>query len=148
MTYFDLLDTDEAQSALLSARQNFWDARRLFQEGSLRKGIFALYDSLLFAMYQYVISQDSSVSVDLCDGTGLFHRLVVAGVFEDPGAFDRLSGTIERALWQRPFSFHPKEILVEVENMLTKLGVLTLPESSVPPEAWMSIDRESKLNTY
>src|ERR1043165_1579149 len=111
MTYFDLWDLDEDKSALLSARQNFWHARHLFQEGSLRKGIFALYDSLLFGMYQYVIRGESRLTVDLCDGTGLFHRLVVAGVFEDPGAFDRLSETIERALWQRPFSFNTNEVL-------------------------------------
>ena len=147
MTYFDFHDPDEAQSALLSARLNFRDASRFLQEGSLRTGMFALYDSVLFAMYHYVVRHEANVTIDLCDGTGLFHRLVLAGVFEDPSAFDRLSRRIERVLWQRPFSFHAKEALVEVEIMLTKLGVLPFQESTLPPEAWMSTHHESELNT-
>lgn len=148
MTYFDLLDPDESQSALLSARQSFLDARHLLQAGSIRTGMFALYDSLLFAMYQYVLRHENNLTIDLCDGTGLFHRLVVAGLFEDSSAFDRLSWTIERALWQSPHTFDPKEILEEVETMHSKLGVLPFQESALHPEAWVSSHRESRLNTY
>ena len=145
MTYFDLQDPDEAQSALISARLNFWDARRFLQEGSLRTGMFALYDSVLFAMYHYVVRHEANVTMDLCDGTGLFHKLVLAGVFEDPGAFDRLSLTIERALGQRPFSFNANEVLAEVEIMLTKLGILPTHESTLPPWVWMSVTPKSNL---
>ena len=121
----------DVRSALLCARMNLHGAKRLLQNGSFRRGISALYDSLLFGMHYYVARHKGCADVDLGDAAGLFHVLTRAGVFEDPLAFNRLSLTVERLLWQGSDAFDANVILLEVEEMLAKLGVLKIPKSKI-----------------
>ena len=128
MSYYDGINPSqetEAREALLCARLNLRGAKRLLQKGSLRRGISALYDSVLFGMHYYVARHESCADVDLRDATGLFHWLTRAGVFEDQHAFNRLSLTVERSLWQGADSVDANAILLEVGEMLRKLGVMT-----------------------
>jgi hypothetical protein len=120
----------DAREALVCARLNLRGAKLLLQKGSLRRGVSTLYDSVLFGMYYYVARHEACADVDMGDATGLFHWLTRLGVFEDQHAFNRLSLTIERALWQGVDSFDANAILVEVEAMLTKLGVMTFQKST------------------
>ena len=120
--------TDPRQ-ALLCARLNLRGARRLLQKGSLRRGISTLYDSVLFGMMYYVARHESCAGVDLGDATAVFHLLTRAGVFEDRQAFHRLSLTVERFLWQGSDTFDADEILVDVEDILRRLGVMTIQKT-------------------
>ena len=125
------LQEPDAREALVCARLNLRGAKRLLQKGSFQRGISALYDSLLFGMHYYVARHKSCADVDLTDAVELFHTLSRAGVFEDQLAFNRLSLTIERFLWQGPDSFDANPILIEVEEMLRKLGVISLQKSTL-----------------
>jgi len=129
MSDFDVINPTHVKDgceALLCARLNLHRAKLFLQKGSLTRGVSTLYDSVLFGMLYYVTRHEACTDVDLGDATGLFHLLTRVGVFEDQHAFNRLSLTIERALWQGVNSFDANAILVEVEEMLTKLGVMTL----------------------
>lgn len=119
----------DAREALLCARLNLRGARRLLQQGSFRRGISTLYDSVLFAMMYYVARHESCANVDLTDATSVFQVLTRAGVFEDQQAFHRLSLTVERVLWQRSEIFNADAILIEVEEMLRKLGVTKIQKT-------------------
>ena len=119
----------DARQALLCARLNLRGARRLLQKGSLRRGVAALYDSVLFGMMYYVAGHEGCTGVDLGDATAVFQLLTHAGVFEDGQAFHRLSLSVERFLWHGPDTFDADATLVEVENMLGRLGVMKIQKA-------------------
>jgi hypothetical protein len=119
-----------ARQALLCARLNLRGAKYLLKKGSQKRGMAALYDSVLFGMHYYLTRQGDCNDVDLRDSANAFYLLTLEGVFEDPQTFNRLSLTIERALWQGVESSKANLILVEVEKILAKLGVMTVQSSS------------------
>src|SRR5215211_757817 len=123
------IQSTEAREALLCARLNLRGAKRHIQMGSFRRGISALYDSVLFGMIYHVARQERRPDVHLSDAAGLFHWLMRLGVFEDQHAFNRLSLTVERLLWHGSDSFEANAILVEVEEMLGRLGVVPFQKS-------------------
>jgi hypothetical protein len=118
----------DARTAFVCARLSLRGAKRLLQKGSITRGMSALYDSILFAMHYY-IAKHPCADIDAGDAAKLFHSLTRLGLFNDPHSFDRLSLTVERALWQEPKQFDTDPILLEVETMLTKLGVVKLTKS-------------------
>jgi hypothetical protein len=126
MSYYGgihLTQVTSVREALLCARLNLRGAKRLLQRGTHRRGISALYDSVLFGMHYYVARHEGCADVDLADAAGIFQLLARVGVFEDQHAFNRLSLTVERALWQGSDSFDVNALLLEAEEMLAKLGV-------------------------
>ena len=120
------------REALFCARLNLRRAKHRLQAGSLRYGISALYDSVLFGMIYYALQHKGFSEADLGDAGMLFHSLTGTGIFEDPNAFNRLSLRVERALWQEPNSLDANLILMDVEKMLAKLYILPWknPDSS------------------
>lgn len=120
----------DARTALLCARLNLRVGKRRLQKGLTAAGITALYDSLLFGMRYYVSKHEGCAlfveNIELWDAMSLFHALVRAGVFEDPLTFNRFSLTVERALWQKSFSFDVDVFLRETEKMLTQLDIIPL----------------------
>jgi len=125
----------DARQALACARLNLRGAKRLLQKGSLKRGISALYDSVLFGMHYYVSRHADCKDVDLGNAAGLFHLLTQEGIFEDQHAFNRLSLSVERALWQGSDYPDANAILLEVEEMLAKLNVLAFPKSFRNPKS-------------
>ena len=125
-----MMTTDMINSrvALMCARFNLRRAKRLFHQGSPTSAILALYDSVLFGMRYYIARHEDCVYADSGDAVGLFQSLALAGVFEDQLAFNSLSLVVERALWQGSTSFDANAIVVEVDEMLTKLGVVKSKE--------------------
>jgi len=121
--------TRSTREAFLCARLNLRGARRLLEKGSLRRGISTLYASVLFGMMYHVARHEDCVDVVLGDATAVFHLLARAGVFEDGQAFYRLSLTVERFLWQGSDALDANGILVEVEDMLRKLGVIEIQKA-------------------
>jgi hypothetical protein len=93
--------------------------------------IAALYDLILFGMHDYIAKHERCTSfveqTDLWDPVALYHALARAGVFDDPLTFNRFSLIVERALWDGSFSSDLDATLIEVEKMLTKLGVKSFP---------------------
>jgi hypothetical protein len=129
----------EADTALLRARLHLRGGKRRLQEGLTTAGIVALYDSVLFGMRYYIARHKGCASfvesADLWDAVGLFHALVQAGVFDDAITFNRFSLNVERALWQKTFSFDIKNTVIEIESILMKLGVMPVNETALPGES-------------
>ncbi len=82
-------------------------------------------------MLYYVTRHEGCAGVDLGDATAVFHLLTRAGVFEDGQAFHRLSLKVERFLWQGPETFEADATLIEVEDMLRKLGVMKIQKNTM-----------------
>jgi hypothetical protein len=144
MPHYGLMDStqmSEEDAALMRARLHLRGGKRRLQEGLAVAGIVALYDALLFGMRYYIARQKRCEKIymvenaDLWDAVAMFHILSRAGIFDDPYAIDRLSLIVERALWQESYSFDAHAARVEIENMLTKLGVMPFNESVLPSEA-------------
>jgi hypothetical protein len=85
-------------------------------------------------MNYYITRHDDCANLDFVDATGLFQALARMGAFDDHHAFNRLSLSVERALWQGSASSDADAILREVEEMLAKLGVVPFNKNS-PPRA-------------
>jgi hypothetical protein len=142
MPHYGLVDATkmtEADAALLRSRLHLRGGKRRLQKGLTAAGIVALYDSILFGMRYYIAKHQHCASfvenTDLWDAASLFQALVRAGVFDDAINFNRFSLNVERALWQESLSLDADSLLVEVETMLTKLGVMPFNESVLPGEA-------------
>jgi hypothetical protein len=129
----------DARMALLCARLYLRGGKRRLKAGYSRAGIAALYDAVLFGMRYYIARHKScnslGESIDPWDASALFHVLARAGVFENSLTFNHFSLMIERALWQESFSFDVDTVVVEVETMLKKLGVLPFDKSAWPGES-------------
>lgn len=126
----------EAEAALLCSRLHLQGGKRRLQKGLSTAGIAALYDSVLFGMRYYIARHKGCEFLlensDLWDATALFYALTRAGVFDDALSFNRLSLIVERVLWQKSLSFDANAMVAEVEQMLTKLGVMPFAESGPP----------------
>jgi hypothetical protein len=126
----DVTKLTDARVALICARLQLRGGKRYLQKGFTTKGIAALYDSVLFGMRYYIVRHKRCIvfveNTGFWDSAGLFHALARAGVFDDPRTFNRFSLIVERALWQGSLSSDADVILAEVEEMLTKLGVMPL----------------------
>jgi hypothetical protein len=138
MLYDDRIDLSkmtEARTALICARLHLRNGKRRLQRGFSVKAVAALYDAVWFGMLYYVAKHKGCASyvehTELWDAASVFHALSRAGVFDDHHAFNRLSLLVERALWQ-PAVIDTHAVIVQVEEMLTKLGVTSLKTSIRP----------------
>ena len=142
MPHYDLVDATqmtEKDAALMCARLHPRGGKLRLQEGLTAAALAALYDALLFGMHFYIAGSGRCEGInissnDLWDYPALYYKLAKAGVFDDPYAFNCLSLIVERALWQESFSFDVDSTFIEIERMLTKLGVIPFNESALPPE--------------
>src|SRR4030095_13518372 len=112
MPHYRLTDSGkmtEADAALMSAHLHLRGGKRRLQKGSSAAGMDALYNAVLCGMRYYIAKHKRCATfienIDLWDAASLFYALTRAGVFDDPYAFNLLSLTVERALWQKSFSF-------------------------------------------
>ena len=141
MTHYELIDVanmNDPRAALLCARFNLRSGKRRLQKGLTMEGMIALYDSVLFGMRYYIIKHKDCESlvqnIEVWDAVRLFQALARAGVFDDPLTFNRFSLAVERALWQKSFSFDANATFAEVETLLMKLGIMSFPQSVRPGE--------------
>lgn len=138
--FMDVTKMIKAEIALTCARLYLRDGKSYLQQGFFQAGMAALYDAILFGMQYYIAEPTCRGNIDLnhndlWDHATLYHKLSKAGIFEDPNAFNHLSQIVERALWQRSFSFDANSVLTEVETMLSKLGVMPFNESMLQNES-------------
>ena len=141
-------EMSEAKRALILACLNLRHGKRRLQKGRSVAGIASLYDALLFGMHYFIEADDyrnrtlHTNKDELWDYAVLYQRLVKAGIFDDPYAFNRLSLIVERALWQGSLSFDTDVILNEIEKMLTQLGVFEkIPREFAPYAKQKSLER-------
>ena len=143
MPYYGSMNSTHmtGEEALMRSRLHLRGGKRRLQEGLSAAGLAALYDSLLFGMWYYIVIHEQCEEIGitssdaLWDDAALYHNLAKAGSFDDPCAFNRLSLIVERALWQESFSLDAHAVFAEVEKMLTNLGVMPFNDSTLPAES-------------
>ena len=138
--FIDVTKMIKTEAALLCACRCMRDGKHHIKEGSFAAGIAALYDAILFAMHYYITEPACRGIInlnrgDLWDHAVLYHKLVKAGIFDDPNAFNHLSLIVERSLWQESYLFDTDYVLTEVEKILSKLGVMPFNESILQSES-------------
>ena len=130
----DLSTLTESRAALICARLHLRNGKRRLQKGFSARAVSALYDAVWFGMVYYVARHQGCVvhmeNTELWDAASMFHALSSAGVFEDQHAFNRLSLIVERALWQPSATVDAQAVIVQVEEMLSRLGVTSLKKST------------------
>lgn len=151
MQRYDFVYTNkmsEARRALILACVNLRHGKRRLQKGRSVAGIAALYDALLFGMHYFFANAERNNRIihtshdELWDHAILYQKLVKAGIFDDPRAFNRLSLIVERSLWQGSLSLDADVILQEIEAMLTQLGVFNkIPREFAPYAKQKALER-------
>lgn len=134
----DLSKVTDARTALVCARLHHRNGRKRLQKGFSVKAVAALYDAVWFGMLYYIARHKGCESymgnTEYWDATSMFHALTRAGVFEDQHAFNRFSLLVERTLWQPTATLDTHAVIVQVEQMLAKLGVIPFRDASLPGE--------------
>jgi hypothetical protein len=121
------------------ARLHIRGGKRRLRQGKIAAGIVTLYDALLAAMQSYAASPgrtklDIRSGENISDDNVLYAALVRSGILDgklDFPAFDRLT---EKALDEEMPGFDFRELLAEIESVMTQLGVMPFDEALLPPE--------------
>jgi hypothetical protein len=121
------------------ARLHIRGGRRRLQQGKIASGIVTLYDAMLAAMQSFAASPgrtrlDNRDGEDLNNDSVLYTVLVRSGILDgkfDFSAFDRLT---EKALNEEMPGFDYHSLLVDIESVMTQLGILPFDEMQLPPE--------------
>jgi len=122
------------------ARLHLRGGKRRLRQGKVSAGIVTLYDALLAAMEWYVNEPSHHARLGLSDKDDLrndahvYAVLVRSGVLDgafDFGAFDRL---VEKALDEELTEYDPRALVVGIDAVMTRLGVMPFDEALLPPE--------------
>ncbi len=144
MPHFGLMNTEDsfrtAEGALLRARLHIRAGKRRLRQGKISAGILTLYDAFCFAMDWYAFPPERKNRLDIREGEdlknekALYKILVRSGVLDgafDFAAFDKL---VEYASENEMPDYDYKELLLEIESVMTRLGVMPFDEAALPPE--------------
>ena len=122
------------------ARLHIRGGKRRLRQGKISAGLVTLYDALEAAMRSYVDDPkkrgklDRGVGEDLNNEAIVYKLLVRSQVLDgklDFNEFDRLT---ERALYEEMPDFDYRELLADIESVMTQLGVMPFDEAALPPE--------------
>lgn len=143
MPHFGLMDEQElgpVKGPFQRARLHIRGGKRRLQQGKISAGIVTLYDALEGAMRSYSADQSRLRTFTIKEGENLnddktlYAVLVRSGVLDgrfDFEAFDRL---MERALNEELVNYEYRDLLSEIESIMTRLGVMPFDEHELPPE--------------
>ena len=145
MPHFGLMDESRMShedAALLRAKLHVrCGRRRLFEEGKLPEAITTLYDAIHAAMRWYaVVTDDVHQEIHKRgdeiyeDDQRLQSLLAEKGAWDDSLDFTSLERLVSAALEHNVPDFDRQQFWEQVENVLTKLGVMPFDEAELPPE--------------
>lgn len=125
---------------LMRARLHMRGGKRRLKQGKISAGIITVSDALSAAMEWYIAANERRVNLQVREGENLnddrtaFNVLTRSGIFDkkfDYEAFDKL---VEKAAYQEMPAYDYREMLKEVESLMTQLGVMPFDESGLPSE--------------
>jgi hypothetical protein len=143
MPHFGLMDESAMprdEAALLRARLHLRGGRRRMRQGKHAAAIAALYDALCSGMRWFILSTRresgsySEVERDLSTGRELFLGLVQAGVLDNVEGFEQWDTLLDQALGGQVLDFNEREVMTQLEQWLTQLGVMPFDEGALPAE--------------
>ncbi|MFX1253060.1 MAG: hypothetical protein ACFFCZ_15750 [Promethearchaeota archaeon] len=127
-------------AALQRAKLHIRAGKRRLHQGKISAGIITLFDALHSAMRWYTVSPEKQKKLHIREGENikdeetLFRILLRSEVLD--GAFDYQSfdKLVDRALSEEMSEYNYKELLKDIESVMTQLGVMPFDESKLPPE--------------
>ena len=144
MPHFGLMDEGKmppVDAALLRAQLHIRAGRRRMQEGKYPEGISTMYDAVLSGMRWFALKNEAiheeihkRGEYILEDDVKLQQLIAESGAWPDGLDFVKLQDTVYEALEENLEGFEPTLFLRQVEDVLTKLGVMPFDEKELPPE--------------
>ena len=133
-----LMDPEDAE--LFRSRLHLRAAKRRFRQGRTTTGISVLYDSFLSALRYYAASPvrmatlDIRAGEDIKDERAIYLALVRSGILSGTPDFDSFTSLVESSVDKEICSYDYVKPLGEVEEALTRLGVMPFDLETLPPE--------------
>ena len=144
MPHFGLMDEGKMQpldAALLRAQLHTRCGRRRIYEGKYPVGISTMYDALLSGMRWFALKNEAIHAeihkrgdYFLENDIKLQELLAESGAWPNDIDFGKLRDTAYSAIEGNLEGFDPTLFLWQVEEVLTKLGVMPFDEKKLPPE--------------
>ncbi len=143
MPHFGLMEEKKlgpAEGPFLRARLHIRGGRRRLRQGKIAAGIVTLYDALEGAMQAYIADAGRRAELiikadeNLNEEKTLYNVLVRSRVLDGGFNFESFDRLAERALREEMPGFDYRELLAEIEAVMTQLGVMPFDEASLPPE--------------
>jgi len=127
------------EAALMRAKLHWRCGVRRVREDKTSAGIATLYDALLSGMRWYILSElaeniKNFSTESLENERYVFSLLRKKGVIDSALDTAKLQDIVDRALMEEDVQAEQDWFLNELEKFLTRLGVLPLDESALPPE--------------
>jgi len=140
--HFGLMDESKMtpdEAALMRAKLHWRCGVRRVREDKTSAGIATLYDALLSGMRWYILSElaeniKNFSTESLENERYVFSLLRKKGVIDSALDTAKLQDIVDRALMEEDVQAEQDWFLNELEKFLTRLGVLPLDESALPPE--------------
>jgi hypothetical protein len=143
MPHFGLMNEDAlgpVEGPLMRAKLHIRCGRRRLREGKISAGIVTFYDALVSAMKWYIARADKRKLLnitekdDMTDDRTMFEVLKRSGVVDGAQDFAAIDKIVEKALEGEMPGYDYREYLVNMESVLSQIGVLPFDESELPPE--------------
>lgn len=141
--HFGLMDERKlgpVAGPLQRARLHIRGGKRRLRQGKISAGVATLYDAVLAAMEWYAADPGRRKRLiiepgeDLKDEKVLYAVLVRSGVLDGAFDFTEFDSLTEKALHEELPGYDYKNMLRDIESLMTQLGVMPFSESALPAE--------------
>jgi hypothetical protein len=128
------------EGPFVRARLHIRAGKRRLREGKISAGIVTLYDALEGGMGSYVADPAHRARLVISEGDNLndertlYGVLVRSGVLNGAFDFAAFDALVETALNRELTGFEYHGLLGDLEQIMTRLGVMPFDEASLPPE--------------
>ncbi|MFH1217882.1 MAG: hypothetical protein V1706_15420 [Pseudomonadota bacterium] len=140
--HFGLMDESKMskkEGLLLRSKLHWRCGVRRMREGKTSAGLATLYDALLSAMRWYILTHMRNELGDNGDEKIENERLVFcllrrAGVLDNSFDLKFLEEIVDKALMGEDVSCDQDRVMAQLQQFLTRIGVLPFDETELPPE--------------
>jgi len=128
------------EGPLMRSKLHIRCGRRRLREGKISAGIVTLYDALVSAMKWYIAQTDKRKLLrftekdDMTDDRTMFEVMKRSGVVNGGWDFAAIDAVLDKALAGEMPGYDYSGYLLNMESVLTRIGVLPFDENELPPE--------------
>ncbi len=140
--HFKLMDESAmppAEAMLLRSKLHWRCGLRRMEEKKSSAGITTLYDALLSAMRWYILTHlhneiGEEPEEKLENDRFVFFLMKKAGILDRSFDLQLLEEVVDKALMEEDFQEDQDKVVQQLEQLLTRLGLLPFDVSKLPPE--------------
>jgi len=140
--HFGLMDEtkmSKVEAQLMRCKLHWRCGERRMRENKAASGLATLYDAMLSAMRWYILTnlrqELGSNGEEKLENERLVFALLRKSKILD-GSFDLkfVEETVDRALMEEDVSSDQERVMAQLQQFLTRIGVLPFDEAKLPPE--------------